>query len=233
MSRSLRVLRELPELRRESEVTRQQITHAMEQLARSQRPHRARSGAGGGWALARRRRRQRRREGSADDGAERTAGYYLIGPGRAALVAALAAGRSRPAAAPRSAAARHRARLALPIYSRASSAGTALLLAAVVHGLHLPAWTARRRSTLVALVLLAWPVSEAVIALVHRIAGRIDARADRCRGWTSPPAFPRAHRVLVVMPALLVSADVQRAAGAAAGTALAGQPRSGRRSSRC
>ena len=130
VSHSLRVLRELPSFARESELTRQQITHAMEQVARQQRhgPSARWRRRWCGWPLA----RARRRAGSTER-AERTAGYHLFGPGRAALRgrAAPPARAAAPRAQPLAAAPSQLAPAALPGCRR--SAARALLLAAVAH----------------------------------------------------------------------------------------------------
>ena len=207
VSRSLRVLRELPSFRRESELTRQQITQAMEQVARSsRRPEREVAQAVVRLAL------QAADAGGAGQDeearwsqAERTAGYYLLGEGRPTLMAALA-----PARSDGTAAAVQRHRLAgnwrLMLYITAITVGTALLLAAAVHGLDRRGWPDPRWMSVVALVLLAWPLSEAVISLVHRIVAestrvRSLPRLDFAQG------IPEAHRVLVVVPSMLSSIE--------------------------
>jgi cyclic beta-1,2-glucan synthetase len=202
VSRSLRELRELPSFANESELTRQQITHAMEQVARtSERPEREvaqavvqlASGAPADEA------------GAETDRPDGTAGYYLFGQGRTALVAALqarqSAGRAgRTVRAPPVRQVRSHRGWRLPVYIGSVALGTALLLAAVVHGLpHRGDWT-----TVLAMALLAWPVSEALLSLAQRIMAesvRVQAlpRLDFANG------IPERHRALVVMPTLLAS----------------------------
>ena len=203
VSRSLRVLRELPSFANESELTRQQITHAMEQVARtSERPEREvaqavvqlASGAPADEA------------GAETDRPDGTAGYYLFGQGRTALVAALQARQSAGRAAGRTVRAppvrqvRSHRGWRLPVYIGSVALGTALLMAAVVHGLpHRGDWT-----TVLAMALLAWPVSEALLSLAQRIMAesvRVQAlpRLDFANG------IPERHRALVVMPTLLAS----------------------------
>ncbi|MGJ7569010.1 GH36-type glycosyl hydrolase domain-containing protein [Variovorax sp. RB2P76] len=203
VSRSLRVLRELPSFANESELTRQQITHAMEQVARTgERPEREvaqavvqlASGAPADEA------------GAETDRPDGTAGYYLFGQGRTALVAALQARQSAGRAAGRTVRAppvrqvRSHRGWRLPVYIGSVALGTALLLAAVVHGLpHRGDWT-----TVLAMALLAWPVSEALLSLAQRIMAesvRVQAlpRLDFANG------IPERHRALVVMPTLLAS----------------------------
>jgi cyclic beta-1,2-glucan synthetase len=84
VSHSLQVLRRLPSFSRESELTRQQITRAMERLAQ-QAGKSERAVAEAVLAAARQ---------PNNSMVARTAGYYLIGPGRPLLEAAL---RPRPA----------------------------------------------------------------------------------------------------------------------------------------
>jgi len=208
VSRSLRVLRELPCFGRESEITRQQITQAMEQVARSAR-RTEREVAQTVVGLA--------SQAAADSAvaedpqairwsqAERTAGYYLFGEGRPALIAALA-----PAGADGTATAMRRRPLPgnwrLALYALTISAGTALLLAAAVHGLNRHGWPDAGWTSVVALVLLAWPLSEAVVALVHRIV----AESTRVRALPRlefADGIPHAHRVLVVVPSMLNSIE--------------------------
>ena len=79
VSRSLQMLRELPSFAQDSELTRQQITRAVEQLARQTRRGELQI-AQAVVALA---------QGAQGSLTERTAGYYLLGDGRPALCAAL------------------------------------------------------------------------------------------------------------------------------------------------
>lgn len=207
VSRSLRVLRELPSFRRESEITRQQITHAMEQVARASRRS-EREVAQVVVRLA--------FDAAADpyepednedrwSQAERTAGYYLFGEGRPALIAALAPARGNgtvPFTLRRIA---HR-NWRLPLYLLTIVSGTALLLAAAVHGLNRIGWPDAAWTSIVALVLLAWPLSEGMIALVHRIV----AESTRVRALPRldfAAGIPEVHRVLVVIPSMLSSLE--------------------------
>ena len=198
VSRSLRVLRALPSFGEESERTRQQITQAMERLARiTGRTERAVAETVLGLA-----------RGASRPRAAATAGYHLLGQGREALVTALTAQSPYPAirgaaaAASRHPFARHDRRLTL--YVLAIVASTALLLAAVAHALHRRGIVGFDGPTLAALALLAWPLSEAVIALIHRMI------AESTRVQTLPrldfaAGIPAAHRVLVAVPAMLTS----------------------------
>ncbi len=192
VSLSLQALGQLPSFALENELTHQQITQSMERLARlSHRSERevaqvvvtaAQSIPGGVPAKA----------------AERTAGFYLIGAGRATLEAAL--GMS----------ARHAWQLAVPpnwrlaLYMGAIALGTALVVLAAAQHVDVRGWQA-----VLALFLLAWPASEAAAALVHRLIAeslkvRVLPRLDFAGG------IPPEHRVLVVIPTLLTSAAMIR-----------------------
>ena len=127
VSRSLRVLRELPSFAAESESTRQQITHAMEQVARqSRRSEREVAQAVVRLAIAAAHDGIDTREPDVDP-ADETAGYYLFGQGLPALDALL---RPNPEAAGQRArrAARHGTRSwRLPLYAFAVVLFTCLL----------------------------------------------------------------------------------------------------------
>ncbi len=208
VSRSLRVLRHLPSFAHESELTRQQITHAMEQIARvGERPEREVAQAVVRLALAAPARTVTDELLTGpEENAQHTAGYYLIGPGRAALIAALRAegpdgfGLGR-LARPR------RTSWRLPLYLFAVFGSTALLLAAVAQGLQRAGWTSLGNhgwATGIALLLLAWPLSEAVIALLHRVVAE-SARVQPLPRLDFSGGIPERHRVLVVIPAMLSS----------------------------
>ncbi|MBN8757030.1 MULTISPECIES: GH36-type glycosyl hydrolase domain-containing protein [Variovorax] len=199
VSRSLRVLRELPSFANESEITRQQITHAMEQVARgTERPEREVAQAVVRLAAA----APAEDAGAETDRADGTAGYYLFGQGRPALIAALQAD-SPTGRATRTAGmgqARSHRGWRLPVYVGSVALGTALLLTAVVHGLpHRGDWT-----TVLALVLLAWPLSEALIALAQRIMAE-SVRVQALPRLDFASGIPERHRALVVIPTLLSS----------------------------
>lgn len=186
VSHCLQVLRRLPSFSRESEMTRQQITHAIEGMAQHYgQPEREVAQA----VLTAARQRN-------NSLAAQTAGFHLLGPGRAVLEAGLQAGSAAGRRVPSSRWWQARSwRLAL--YGAAWLGGTAALLYAAAPAPHaLPglAW--------VALALLALPASEAVAALIHRLVAeslRIQplARLDFSAG------IPAEHRVLVVIPCLL------------------------------
>jgi len=205
VSRSLQVLRALPSFASESELTRQQITHAMEQVARTAR----RSERDVAQAVV-------RLAGTAidlpqaDDGdgprrltAQRTAGYYLFGDGHVDLLAALGpvpSGSPTPTRRPR----RRPCEWRLPAYLAGIALGTALLIAAALHGLNLrtgegPGWIG-----MLALALLVLPLSEAVMALVNRMVAEA-TRSQPLPRLDFVAGIPAAHRVLVAIPTLLSS----------------------------
>lgn len=199
VSRSLRVLRELPSFADESELTRQQITHAMERVARDS----GRSEREVAQAVV-----QLAAIASADDGepradrADGTAGYYLFGQGRIALIAALqadvaAARNARPARMPPVRSRGWR----LPAYVLFIVLGTLGLLAAIALGLP----QSRGWRTVAAMALLAWPLSEALIALAHRIMAE-SVRVQALPRLDFAAGIPERHRALVVIPTLLSSA---------------------------
>ncbi|MGJ7532479.1 MULTISPECIES: GH36-type glycosyl hydrolase domain-containing protein [unclassified Variovorax] len=199
VSRSLRVLRELPSFANESELTRQQITHAMEQVARSsEQPERAVAQAVVQLAAS----APADDAGAETDRADGTAGYYLFGKGRRALIAALQSNghAGRAGRAPDTRQARSHRGWRLPVYVGSVALGTALLLFAVVHSLpHREDWT-----TVLALVLLAWPLSEALLALAQRIMAE-SVRVQGLPRLDFANGIPERHRALVVMPTLLGS----------------------------
>ena len=208
VSRSLRVLRELPSFGRESELTRQQITHAMEQVARQS----GRSELRVAQVVVRRARMEYAGRAvelpgiDPDARVERTAGFHLLGPGRAALLEAL---RDRDAQPSLDASdwqlPFHAWRL--PLYLLAILGTTALLMVLVAHHLVLDDWPAAGSAgwlTSLCLLLMSLPVSESVIALVHRIVAE-SARIEPLPRLDFATGIPPGHRVLVVIPALLTS----------------------------
>lgn len=187
VSRSLQVLGQLPSFCRESELTRQQITHAMEQLARdSQKTEHETAQAVVAAARA--------APASLDaNAAERTAGFYLIGGGRAQLEAAL----GLPAR--RTARRINWRKWRLALYIGVITLATLLIvMLAARHG----DW--RQWQTLVALFLLAWPASEAASAFVHRLIAE-SMKVKPLPRLNFAGGIPPEHRVLVVIPTLLTS----------------------------
>ncbi|CAD5365914.1 Glycosyltransferase 36 [Rubrivivax sp. A210] len=125
-----------------------------------------------------------------DDGA--VAGHWLQGPGRATLTRALGlneAWRRRARAAWR--------HLVLPLYLGTVGLGSAALVAALL----LPG----RAMAGLAMALLAWPASEAVIALLHRLISE-SARPRHLPRLALAAGIPPEHRVLVVIPGMLSDA---------------------------
>jgi cyclic beta-1,2-glucan synthetase len=186
VSHSLQVLRRLPSFSRESELTRQQITRAMERL--SQRSGCSERSVAQAVVDA-----ARQPDNSM---AARTALYHLLGPGRAALEGALSGGAptAKKPVAPRPA-----REWRLMLYGLSWLAGTALLLVGAFGSISSPGW----RQWL-ALFLMAWPASEATAALIQRLIAEFTriqplARLDFTHG------IPAEHRVLVVIPSLLSS----------------------------
>ena len=186
VSRSLGVLAQLPSFRAESEGTRQQITQAMEHLARLAKvSEREVAQAVVTAALA-----------VAPDlpatAAERTTGFYLLGEGRAAL-------ENQLGLTSKTASQKARREWRLTLYIAVIVLATLLAVVLAARSADVTAW-----QTLLALFLLAWPVSEAVAAFVNRlIAESMNvhslARLDFSDG------IPPEHRVLVVVPTLLSS----------------------------
>ena len=126
----------------------------------------------------------------------RTAGYYLIGPGRTHLEQGL-----RPSS--RSGRPGRKVRFQpswrLPLYAAAWAAGTLAALSLAAHGLDVMNW-----QTGVALLLMAFPASEAVAALIHRLIAESTRIAPLARlDFTA--GIPAEHRVLVVIPSMLSS----------------------------
>ena len=179
VSRSLSVLRQLPSFASESELTRQQITRAMEQLARHTRRGELQI-AQAVLAIA-------RDAGGAP--VEHTAGYYLLGDGRPALAAALHL--------PRAITPRRSARLSL--YMTAIGLGSALLLWLASHRVDLSDWPAA-----LMLFLLAWPASEAAASLIHRLLAE-SLKVQFLPRLEFSAGIPPDHPVLVVIPTMLNS----------------------------
>jgi cyclic beta-1,2-glucan synthetase len=202
VSRPLRVLRQLPSFAEESERTRQQITSALEQVARSSRQtERVVAQAVLQCGLA---------AGAADGAcahghhaAAATAGYHLFGDGRAALLQQL--GPPQAEGARRSLRLRPGPGATLALCLLVAATGTALLLAAGLHRLQreelaMPPW-----QLALAAALFAMPLFEAVLALLHRLVAE-SVRVEPLPRLSFADGIPPAHRVLVVVPALLTSA---------------------------
>lgn len=192
VSSALQVLQQLPSFALESEGTRQQITQAMEKVARETgqaelavaesvvgiAQHSVKAGISNG---------------------ETTAGYHLIGPGRAAL---LEGWTPRNLDTPKSITLTVTTAWRLRLYLLALLLGTIALLALTNRPLHNVAdW---HWANWLALALMAWPASEAVAAVIHRvIAELIHVKSMPRLDFTA--GIPAQHRVLVVIPCMLTS----------------------------
>ncbi|MES2911690.1 MAG: hypothetical protein V4718_09895, partial [Pseudomonadota bacterium] len=204
VSRSLRVLKQLPGFEMESEGTRQQITQSMEKIARDTGESEL--------AVAQAVVGRARLADAASPGGDDTAGYHLIGPGLEALVNTLGTRKpsriTLPAAKPPGT---HSRRLA--IYLAVLLTGTLLVLLAVaryphgaadVHLMGSGSW-----KTWLALLLMSIPASEAVAALIHRIV----AESTRVRSMPRldfSAGIPAEHSALVVIPCMLTSVTAIR-----------------------
>ena len=200
ISSALQTLRQLPSFALDSELTRQQITQALEKVARDtlQTELAVANAVVTKATLS--------AKASASNG-EDTAGYYLIGSGRAALVKSLqpdatakSTGNdppSTPGKFPRVGPVWR-----VRFYLLALLVGTfALVVMANRPFNDVALWPWQRWF---AVALLAWPASEVVAAVIHRVVAefakiRPMLRLDFAHG------IPPEHRVLVVMPCMLTS----------------------------
>jgi cyclic beta-1,2-glucan synthetase len=125
---------------------------------------------------------------AADDDAA-WAGHWLHGPGQAQLRTDIGLRRGWPASW-------HAAlrRLLLPAYLGMVALGSYGLVAGLVPQGTAPWWPA--------LLLLVWPASEAVIALLNRVVSESMQPVQLPR-LALPAGIPQAHRVMVVIPAML------------------------------
>jgi cyclic beta-1,2-glucan synthetase len=192
VSHSLQVLRRLPSFSHESELTRQQITRAMERLARTS----------GQTEQAVARAVLQLAERAGPEPASRTAGYYLLesGEGRAQLEASVSqplSGSTGSTSPPAKSQRRLPNRLAL--YAAAWLAGTATLLVSAVHPLTGLPWI-----SWVALALMVWPASEVVAALMYRLIAE-STRIQPLPRLDFSAGIPTEHATLVVMPTMLTS----------------------------
>ena len=209
VSSAMQVLQQLPSFALESEGTRQQITQAMEKVARDT----GHTELAVAVAVVRRAHALAFTSGlppapelapapglapvAASNG-QNTASYQLIGPGRHELLDSLA-----PPAG--STAKRFSLNPAwrLPIYLTALLLGTMAVLALTNRPLYdLPDWP---WTHWVALALMAWPASEAVAAVIHRLIAE-STRIKPMPRLDFATGIPPEHRVLVVMPCMLTTA---------------------------
>ena len=192
VSSALQVLRQLPSFALDSEGTRQQITQAMEKVARDTRQTEL-AVANAVVSSA-----QHSTTRAAENG-ENTAAYHLIGPGRGALLQGLT-----PNNLAKSKSIKLGLSLAwrLRLYLLTLLLGTIALLALTSRPLHdLADW---HWAQWVAIALMAWPASEAVAAVIHRLIAE-STRVTPMPRMDFSNGIPAQHRVLVVMPCMLSS----------------------------
>ena len=188
VSHSLQVLRRLPSFSSESEITRQQITQAMERLSQqSEKSERAIAEAVLAAALQ-----------PNNSLVARTAGYYLIGAGRALLEATICPQTSQ---GKRSFLRKYRLTWRLPSYAAAWLVGTLAVLLWAVHPLATLDWVGW-----VAVALMAFPASEVVASLIQRLIAE-STRVQALARLDFNAGIPAEHRVLVVVPCMLSSVD--------------------------
>ncbi len=190
VSSALQMLQQLPSFTLESEGTRQQITQAMEKVARDTGQAEL--------SVAASVVRSAQRSTQTSHG-EDTAAYHLIGPGRDALLDVLAP--HKPSGS-RGIELNLKPEWRLRIYLLALLTGTIALLALMNRPLHnLVDW---HWATWLALALMAWPASEAVAAIIHRMISEL-TRVRPMPRLDFASGIPAQHRVLVVMPCMLTS----------------------------
>ena len=205
VSRSLRVLGQSPNFSMESEGTRQQITQAMEKMARDTGV----SELAVATAVVQCAKSFAATHAQTDNGGgQDTAAYHLIGPGKNALLASLQsqlAGESKSPDVKSPSQVRSRRLRAYLLVLALGTLAVLALTARATHGephLHLdqltswPAW--------IALLLMALPASEAVAALIHRVIAESTRVKSMPRLDFSCGIAPE-YRVLVVMPCMLTS----------------------------
>ena len=193
-SSALQVLRQLPSFVLESEGTRQQITQAMEKVARDTGQTEL---AVAETVLSRAK--------TSTQASQSTAAYHLIGPGRDALQRSLALHKLATGKRlnPRfKLILRLNTVWRLRIYLLALMLGTLAVLALTHRPLYqLPDW---HWAQWVAVALMAWPASEAVAAVIHRVIAE-STRIKPMPRLDFASGIPPEHRVLVVMPCMLTS----------------------------
>ena len=136
------------------------------------------------------------------DNATAVASHWLRGAGRPALMRAL--GLHEHAALLWRAVAR---RIALPVYLSSLLLGTAGLVAWMLlrHGAGLTGADAHTWLTLLGAVLMMFPASEAVVAVINRLISE-SAQPQHLPRLALANGIPREHRVMVVIPAMLTGA---------------------------
>ena len=210
VSSAMQVLQQLPSFALDSEGTRQQITQAMEKVARDTgRTELAVAEAV--LSSAKRNRAQGVYDSKEDttqpDNGQGTAAYHLIGPGQAALIASLT-----PSKAGIGTGAGFKLRIAPPwrlsLYLLALLLGTLAALGLASRPLNQMAdWHWQQW---LALALLAWPASEAVAAVIHRLIAE-STRITPMPRLDFATGIPAEHQVLVVVPCMLTSTASIRA----------------------
>ena len=197
VSSAIQVLRQLPEFVLESEGTRQQITQAMEKLARDT----------GQTELAVAQAVVYNAQQHTDKATSRGqdgAAYYLIGSGRDALTKHLKPDGSTTGLKKNKF---FSVKGILPawrlrVYLLALGVGTFTLLALINRPLHdMTDW---QWTHWVAVALMVWPVSEVVAAVIHRLIAE-STRVKPMPRLDFTDGIPPGHRVLVVMPCMLTS----------------------------
>ena len=145
------------------------------------------------------------REGDID-GATEGASHWLRGPGRPQLVRSL--GLQAGSVFPWRAALR---KAALPIYLGSLLLGTAALCSWVLlhHTSGLTGSDAPLSLSLMAAILMVFPASEAVVAVINRLISE-SARPKHLPRLALAQGIPLEHRVMVVIPAMLTSAGAGR-----------------------
>ncbi|CAN5688105.1 hypothetical protein BH11PSE7_BH11PSE7_35860 [soil metagenome] len=146
--------------------------------------------------------RPRHVSGPQEDGVDSAiAGYWLRGPGRTELARVLGVDEER---AVRTSALLRRA--ALPVYLGSLLVGTACVVAWMVlhHRVGFTGPNGPIALSLLAMLLTAFPASEAVVAIINRLISE-SARPRHLPRMAFAEGIPPEHRVLVVVPAMLTS----------------------------
>ena len=180
----------------EHPATRDQTLHAIERLARRSTHSEA--------EVAQQLLQRMQAAGPATPGA--IASHWLAGPGRPALLQALGLA-EEPAAAWRALG----RRLALPAYLGALALGSLALVATVLlhPGTGVRGSAAGTAEWLVLGLLMLFPASEAVVAVINRLISE-SARPRHLPRLALAQGIPASERVLVVIPGMLTSAAAGR-----------------------
>jgi cyclic beta-1,2-glucan synthetase len=186
----MRLMLTSPVFDAEHAVTRDQTLHGIEQLARRS----GRSEVSVAQTLL-----DLMHSAQGADSADAVAGHWLRGTGRPAMVRAL--GLPERLAFSWRAVARH---MALPVYLSSLLLGTLGLVAWMLlrHGAGLTGASAPIWLTLLGAVLMMFPASEAVVAVINRLISE-SARPHHLPRLALANGIPPEHRVLVVIPAML------------------------------